>query len=84
MEYNKNEDGIYSKLPKQNVDTGMGLERVVPVLEGFDDNYLSSVWKDVIDEISTISNLSYEGNEESMRIIADHLEHLPLYYLILL
>ena len=73
MEYNKNEDGIYSKLPKQNVDTGMGLERVVAVLEGFDDNYLSSVWKDVIDEISTISNLSYEGNEESMRIIADHL-----------
>ena len=73
MEYNKNEDGIYSKLPKQNVDTGMGLERVVAVLEGFDDNYLSSVWKDVIDEISTISNLFYEGNEESMRIIADHL-----------
>ncbi|HHX33275.1 MAG TPA: alanine--tRNA ligase, partial [Mollicutes bacterium] len=73
MEYNKNEDGIYSKLPKQNVDTGMGLERVVAVLEEVDDNYLSSVWKDVIDEISNISNLSYEGNEESMRIIADHL-----------
>ena len=73
MEYNKNEDGIYSKLPKQNVDTGMGLERVVAVLEGVDDNYLSSVWKDVIDEISNISNLSYQGNEESMRIIADHL-----------
>ncbi len=73
MEYNKNEDGTFTKLPKQNVDTGMGLERVVAVLEGFDDNYLSSVWKDVIDEISNISNLSYQGNEESMRIIADHL-----------
>lgn len=60
-------------MPKKNVDTGMGLERTVAVLEGVKDNYLSSVWKDVIELICEISNKPYEGNEESIRIIADHI-----------
>ena len=73
MQYYKDENGNISELPKKNVDTGMGLERVTAVLEGVKDNYASSVWTDVIKEIETISNLPYEGNETSMRIIADHL-----------
>lgn len=73
MEYNKNEDGTVSLLPKKNVDTGMGVERTTSILEGVDDNYLSSIWKDVIDKICEISSLSYESNKESMRIIADHI-----------
>ena len=51
----------------------MGLERIVAVLEGVNDNYESSVWKDVIEKIEEITNLPYEGNEKSMRIIADHI-----------
>ena len=73
MQYYKDENGNISELPKKNVDTGMGLERVTAVLEGVKDNYASSVWSDVIKEIEDISNLPYEGNETSMRIIADHL-----------
>ena len=73
MEFNKDKDGNVTTLPKKNVDTGMGVERTVAVLEGVNDNYLSSVWKDVIDLIVEISGLSYEGNEKSMRIIADHI-----------
>ena len=73
MQYYKDEKGNVSELPKKNVDTGMGYERVVAVLEGVDDNYMSSVWKDVIELIEKISSLPYEGNEESMRIIADHI-----------
>ncbi len=73
MQYYKDENGNISELPKKNVDTGMGLERVVAVLEGVKDNYASSVWKDVISEIEDISHLKYEGNEPSMRIIADHI-----------
>ena len=73
MQYYKDENGNISELPKKNVDTGMGLERVVAVLEGVKDNYASSVWKDVISEIEDISGLKYEGNETSMRIIADHI-----------
>ena len=73
MQYYKHEDGSITELPKKNVDTGMGLERVVAILEGVTDNYKSSVWKDVIELIEKISNKSYEGNEKSMRIIADHI-----------
>ena len=73
MQYNKSSDGSVTELPKKNVDTGMGLERVVAVLEGVNDNYESSVWKDIIELIEKISNKTYEGNEKSMRIIADHI-----------
>ena len=73
MQYYKDEKGNVSELPKKNVDTGMGLERVTAVLEGVNDNYLSSVWKDVIDVISEISNKPYNESARSMRIIADHL-----------
>ena len=74
MQYNHNEDGSFTELPKKNVDTGMGLERVVAVLEGVDDNYKASIWKNIIKTIEEVSNKPYEGNEESMRIIADHIK----------
>ena len=73
MEFYKNENGNVTELPKKNVDTGMGYERATAVLEGMLDNYTSSVWKDVIDLISDIAKKPYIGNEESMRIIADHI-----------
>ena len=73
MQYYKDNEGNVTELPKKNVDTGMGVERTTAILEGVNDNYLSSVWKDVIELIEKISNLPYEGNETSMRIIADHL-----------
>lgn len=73
MQYYKSPTGEVTELPKKNVDTGMGVERTVAILEGVNDNYLSSVWKDVIELISEIAGLDYVGNEKSMRIIADHI-----------
>lgn len=73
MAYNKSVDGVITDLPKKNVDTGMGVERVTAILEGVDDNYLSSIWRDVISLIENISGLSYNDNEKSMRVIADHI-----------
>lgn len=73
MEYRKNEDGSIEELAQKNVDTGMGLERVVAVLEGVNDNYETSIWKEIIEAIGKISGKSYKGNEKSMRIIADHI-----------
>ena len=73
MQYYKDSNGQVTELPKKNVDTGMGVETTTAILEGVNDNYLSSIWKDVIDLISKIANTSYEGHERSMRIIADHL-----------
>ena len=73
MQYFKDDFGKITDLPKKNVDTGMGVERVTAILEGVNDNYLSSIWKDVIKVIEDISFLPYKGNEKSMRIIADHI-----------
>ena len=73
MEFYKDENGVISELPKKNVDTGMGVERTTAILEGVNDNYISSIWKDVIEKIEEISSLPYEGNEKPMRIIADHI-----------
>ena len=73
MQYNKDKDGKVTELPHKNVDTGMGVERTTAILEGVNDNYKSSIWSDVIALIEKISNLSYEGHEKEMRIIADHM-----------
>ncbi|MFI3307930.1 MAG: alanine--tRNA ligase [Mycoplasmatota bacterium] len=71
MEYHKGE--TITELESKNVDTGMGLERIVSVIEGVDDNYKTTVWNDIIKEIEDISSKPYFGNEMSMRIIADHI-----------
>ena len=73
MEFYKDEKGNVSELPKKNVDTGMGVERTTAILEGVNDNYLSSIWKDIVYLIASIANVKYEDNKKSIRIIADHL-----------
>ena len=73
MEFYKDSNGNITELPQKNVDTGMGYERVIAVLEGVDDNYLSSVWINIIKKIEELSKYSYEENPTSMRIIADHI-----------
>ncbi len=73
MQYYKDAKGNVTELPKKNVDTGMGVERTTAIIEGVNDNYQSSIWINVIKKIEEITHLSYEGNENSMRIIADHL-----------
>lgn len=73
MQYNHNVDGTMETLKNKNVDTGMGVERVTAILEGVNDNYASSIWKDIIGVIEEVSGKHYEDNLKSMRIIADHM-----------
>ena len=75
MQYNHEPNGTFVPLKNKNVDTGLGVERVTAILEGYTDNYKSSVWQDVIRKIEEISGLPYdnEENARSMRIIADHM-----------
>ena len=75
MQYNHEADGTFNPLKNKNVDTGLGVERVTAILEGYTDNYQSSIWKDVISKIEEVSGLSYEDTKytASMRIIADHI-----------
>ncbi len=73
MEYYQDKDGKITELKAKNVDTGMGVERTTAILEGVNDNYLTSIWAPALKTLEKITNLPYQGNEESMRIILDHL-----------
>ena len=75
MQYNHKPDGTFEPLKNKNVDTGMGVERVVAVLEGQTDNYRSSIWTDLIKKIEEVSGKNYDDEKytRSMRIIADHI-----------
>lgn len=77
MQYNKNTDGKYEKLVQQNVDTGMGLERTLASLNGFDDNYRTELFEPIIKKIQDLSGKKYDESDEvkrAMRIIADHVK----------
>ncbi|MBN1495034.1 alanine--tRNA ligase [Candidatus Peregrinibacteria bacterium] len=74
MQYNKNDDGSFSPLKQQNVDTGLGLERVVALLQGVKSPFETELFKDAIDKIYELAGI--KGTDEtaiSVRIIADHL-----------
>jgi len=75
MQYLKKEDGSFEILEQQNVDTGMGLERVVAVLNGKKSAFQTELFSDVISEIRMLAGYE-EANEKQKiaeRVIADHL-----------
>jgi len=77
MQYNKDKDGNYNEAEQKNIDTGMGVERTIAILDGLEDNYLASMWKPIIEKIELISEHKYEEEEittKAMRIIADHIK----------
>ena len=80
MQYNHKPDGTFETLKNKNVDTGMGVERVVAVLEGQTDNYKSSIWTDLIKKIEEVSGKNYDDEKytRSMRIIADHIRAIVI------
>ncbi len=75
MEYNRVDEKTLVKLPKQNVDTGMGLERTTTVLQGKTSVYMTEIFQPVIQSVETMAGITY-GNDpdkdKSIRIIADH------------
>jgi len=76
MQFNKHPDGKLEPLAKQNVDTGMGLERTLAILNGMDDNYLSDLFWPIIETVENISGQKYNSSpatRNSMRVIADHI-----------
>ena len=69
MQYNKTSDGKYEPLKQKNVDTGMGVERTVAVLNNQDNVYATNAFKPLIDKIQTLAD---NIDEKTIRIIADH------------
>jgi alanyl-tRNA synthetase len=70
MQYNKTEDGRFEPLQQQNVDTGMGLERVTAILQGKATHYDTELFESMIKRIRALSK---EENTVSERIVADHI-----------
>jgi len=74
MEYNKTKEGKYLQIKKKNVDTGMGLERTIAVLAGFDNIFKTELFVPIIKEIERISTKNYKLKTKNYRIIADHIK----------
>lgn len=73
MQYYRDESGTMTKLAQQNVDTGMGFERMCCVLQDKNTVFETDVFASVIALIEQYTGLNYQGNERRMRIITDHL-----------
>jgi alanyl-tRNA synthetase len=76
MEYNKVAEGKYEKLKQKNVDTGMGVERTIAMINGCDSIYETDVFIPIVDEIKKLAKVDSFTHEQtrSVRIIADHMK----------
>ncbi len=76
MEFNRKADGSLEKLPAQHVDTGMGFERLVRVLQGKQSNYDTDVFQPIIQKISSLTGVAYGSDEKTdiaIRVLSDHI-----------
>lgn len=72
MQYNRSADGSLTPLPKPSVDTGMGLERIVAVMQGVHNNYETDLFMPIIRQAAALAGITDLTNQ-SLRVIADHL-----------
>ncbi|WP_071460225.1 alanine--tRNA ligase [Bacillus massilinigeriensis] len=75
-EFNHNPDGTYTPLPKKNIDTGMGLERMASVVQNVPTNFDTDLFMPIIRETENISGQKYGETKEkdtSFKVIADHI-----------
>ncbi len=75
-QFDKDENDNYNPLPRPNIDTGMGLERLAVVMQGVDNLFEVDTVQDVIKHISRVAGVTYKENEKtdvSLRVIADHI-----------
>jgi len=76
MEYNRVAEGKFEKLKQKNVDTGMGVERTIAMLQGKDNVYETELFAPIIDKIKKLAGVDSFTHEQqrSVRIIADHIK----------
>lgn len=76
MQYNRDEKGELHPLPRKNIDTGMGLERLASLLQGTETNFEIDIIKPLIDIVAAIANAKYGQDAKvdiSLKVIVDHL-----------
>ncbi len=75
MQYERHEDGTLTPLPRPNIDTGMGLERMAAVMQGVETNYETDLFWPIIERTRGLTGHQWEqvrGHIASYRVIADH------------
>ena len=75
-QFNHQADGSYVPLPNKNIDTGMGLERIVSVVQETETNFETDLFMPLIEKVEDISGVKYGETEElkqSFKVIADHI-----------
>ncbi len=75
MQYSRDEIGALTELPRKNIDTGAGLERILPVLQGHDSMYDTDLFAPIIDVASSVVGRAYGADERTdvaLRVLADH------------
>ena len=75
MQYNRDEEGNLTPLPRQNIDTGMGLERIAAIMQGVSSNYDTDLMQDLLGLAQEIMGKTYGQDKDTdiaLRIIADH------------
>ncbi len=75
MEFNRNDDGTDTPLPRKNIDTGMGLERLTMVVQGKRSVYDTDLYQPIIQSAAALTGTTYGENpktDRSLRVIADH------------
>lgn len=77
IQYNRKKDGTLEPLPSTHVDTGMGLERLVRVLQGKTSNYDTDIFSGTIRQVEKITGVNYDGSDSkqaiAFRVLADHI-----------
>ncbi len=74
MEFNKTTDGQYEKLANPNVDTGMGIERTLAVLNGKENVFETELFQPIFKKIEELSSTNYKLQTKKYRIIVDHIK----------
>ena len=75
MQFYRDEEGKLTPLPKQNIDTGMGLERIASVLQKVDSNFDTDLFREIMDYVAHKAGIKGQVDAEqklALRIIADH------------
>lgn len=75
MQFNRSADGGLADLPRRNIDTGAGLERVLPVLQGVSSLFDTDLFRPVLEAAQSITGVAYGASDRSdvsLRILADH------------
>ncbi|SMO63145.1 alanine--tRNA ligase [Melghirimyces algeriensis] len=78
-QFNHNPDGTYTPLPKKNIDTGMGLERMASVLQDVPTNFDTDLFQPIIQATCSKANVQYGTDQEvdtALKVIADHIRTL--------